>query len=85
MAAGFCGRLRQGLGRLPVDLQQDAAIEDLLDLLRVDEAVAAGQHAGVEDDAVEDVVLGNGEHVLDLPDLLPVAGKALGPLAKLEV
>ena len=85
MAAGFCGRLRQGLGHLPVDLQQDAAIEDLLDLLRVDEAVAAGQHAGVEDDAVEDVVLGNGEHVLDLPDLLPVAGKALGPLAELEV
>ena len=64
----------QALRRGRVEREHDAALVDLVDLGGVDEAVPAGQRAGVEDDPVEDVLVGLGQHVLDLAESLPVAG-----------
>src|SRR5436190_16442120 len=67
-------RLRQALGGRGVDAEDDAALVDLGYLRRVDEAVATGQHARVKHYAVEDVVVGNREDMLDLAEPLAVAG-----------
>ena len=47
---------------------------DPLDLLLVDEAMPAGQAAGVEDDPLEDVVARVGEDMEDAAELAAVAG-----------
>ena len=62
-AAGVAPRLRQCLGLARVDLQHHAALVDLADLGRIDEAVATGPGGGVEDDPVEDVEVRRREHL----------------------
>jgi hypothetical protein len=47
--------------------------------------VATRKDARVEHDPIEDVVLGHGEHVLDLPHPLAVAAVHLGRLAEAEI
>src|SRR5688500_11169027 len=73
-------RLRQSLGVRRVERQDHAALVDALDLGRVHEAVPARPRARVEHDAVEDVLVRLGQHVLDLaepPAVARVDGHAL--------
>src|SRR5215213_6980846 len=72
--AGVRARLRQGGRGLRVELQQDAALEDLLHLVGLDEAMIPRQHAAVDHETVEDVLLRIGEDVLDATELAAVAG-----------
>ncbi len=68
-----------------VDVQLHAALEQLLDLLGVGEAQAARQAAGVDDQPVEDVHVGIGEHVIDHAHMLTGAVVDVGALAEHEI
>src|SRR5262249_24916049 len=63
--AGVRARLRQALGLLRGELEDDTAVVDLVDLGRIGEPVPAWQDAGVEDDPVEDIHIRVCEDMLD--------------------
>ena len=56
----------------PIDGQQHGPLPQFGDLVGVGEQLAAGKRAGVKDQAVEDVQVLVGQHVLDDADALPM-------------
>ena len=79
MVAGFSLGSGSDSASASVELEPHAALEDLLDVGGLDEA------PGVEDDPVEDVLLGRGAHLSDLAYLFAIAGVALRALIELEI
>ena len=73
------------VGLACVERQDDAALVDRLDLLGIGEAPASGTAAPVDHEAVEDVGVGVGQHVLDHADALAVAAQHRRALLEDEV